>query len=272
MYDVITLASGQGIGSTILLIIKTLIYKKLYNRNSTLYVDSRNCPKVVYTYLHKFIHFVKPGEVEFIGKNLNPKFEFLNVDLLINGLKDFDPNLKLELSKYFFNRHFSLQDWVINIIKSDEILNQQFDFSIMVRRGCKIHLEPHLKMTDLDSYIKYIDEKEYKKIFVASDTYSAIDELRNLRPNLDLYSYLNESDKGFFMWEVKNWSDEYTENHIIKFIKELIILSKTKETMSDINSNVFALTLFMRDFDPETIIFDKNIHPTFNWKTSPYFC
>jgi hypothetical protein len=271
MFDVITINSGSGIGSSILFIIKSLIYKKLYNRTSTLYVDTRVSAKVVKTFLHNFIHFDKPGEVEFIEHDVTPKFELFNTHIVVDKLKDFDPQIKLKLAQHFFKRHFTFQSWVQDIINTDPLINQHYDFSIMIRRGCKPHLEPHLKLTELSEYVKYINKKEYNNIFVASDTISVMKDIKILCPNLNISSYLQESDKGFFMWEVANWSDEYTKQHIIKFCKELTILSKTKETMSDINSNVYAITLYMREFEPESIIIDKSLHPTFNWKNNPYF-
>ena len=271
MFDVVTIGSGSGIGSVILFIIKALIYKKLLNRNSILYVDTRQSVKVVSIFLHKFIHFVKPGEVEFIGHDLSPKFELFDTNKIVNDLEHIDPQIKLNLGQYFFKKHFRYQEWIQDILNNDPVLKDNYDFSIMIRRGCKLTLEPHLTMSPLDSYLKYIDKKQYKNIFLASDDISILNDIKIIRPELNIRSVLKETDKGFFMWEVQTWNDEQTNDHIIKFCKELHILSTTPETMSDPHSNVYAITLYMREFEPTSIIVDYNLHPNFSWKKNSYF-
>lgn len=160
--------------------------------------------------------------------------EFLKIRRLhINFEKAIEMKKKLTLTPYIMNK--------INIKLSHLKLPNNYVF-MHIRRGDKLNRES--KFIAVDEFIKNHEEhnKSIKNIFIASDDYNCIIEMKCYlkKNNLDykIYSVINTNDKGHNTHYRNCHKRFFTENEFINFMLELEIARQSKHVYCTYTSNV----------------------------------
>ncbi|WP_299291075.1 hypothetical protein [uncultured Mucilaginibacter sp.] len=95
------------------------------------------------------------------------------------------------------------------------------------------------KLSPVDDYINYIKSKNStKELFVLTDNYSIIKELKSNYPDYKVYTYCQEDERGFSEGEYNLMSKEAKKTMTIKLITDVEILSRSSVFVGTLSSNV----------------------------------
>ena len=128
--------------------------------------------------------------------------------------------------------------------------------ALSVRRGDK-HTVEHFDYPTADAYIiaaKRAIQSRFggvvPHIFVATDDCSVMSEFRALQPTWNFVGQCdlaqNSADNGFALTDIKDWSEQDTDQHYEKFMTELFGLAIAKHVVGVTYTNVSWWVLFMR--------------------------
>ena len=154
-------------------------------------------------------------------------------------------------------------------------LNDDY-MAFSVRRGDK-HTVEHFIYPTADAYItaatRAIETRfggVIPKIFVATDDCAVMREFRTLQPTWNFVGECdlvkNSADHGFALTDMKEWSEEYTDQHYEKFMAELFGLAIAKHVIGVTYTNVSWWVLFMRgSLEGLEFVDDHNLADLSNW-------
>lgn len=256
---ILTIKRGSGIGSALMMITSALYYLDINNINQILFINLDYSAKCVKLLFDNFIEienitplkFINSQKIEDNKKNTNVEYKELF------GIKDtlcIYQNIKknINVNKYI-NKFISIWKLKQNIIDECSLLNN-YDIALHIRRGDKVTLEPHLPVTDINTYIDKIVEIGIvnPKIFHSSDEYNTLLELKDKKPELNISSFCSENDDGFDIREIDNKSDSYVIENINKLIKELHIMKTSTYFLGVKASNIGYIVFFLREAESKT--------------------
>jgi hypothetical protein len=137
------------------------------------------------------------------------------------------------------------------ITKADEFISKiDSDFaSIYVRRGDKI-TSNESPFFPTENILNYTNLKEFKNIFVQSDTYNTILEVKQHFPESNIYYTVPESKNGSFHTLFNNMNKNTVKNDTEQLFIGLCICLKSKICWTDDYSNVGR---FLKLFDIEKV-------------------
>lgn len=243
MKEVFTIPRGCGMGSIIVLLVRTLAYRMLHHRHGILHVDDRLCSPLVKKFFREFVQLEQMHEVHFVSGPMGYWSEMFNQDEINNWWYGYDRHARLEVSRSIFARRFAFKPLVLELLKGRE----KAEIGLCIRRGDKKTLESHLPLLELNQYRDYVNERQKKRIYIATDDFSTIEELRELEPDWEISFDARPDDKGFFLADSFNWSDAEINAYCLKFCRELYSLANADECVADSSTNVYGILLYMRD-------------------------
>jgi hypothetical protein len=232
---VFKLTNHSGFFSIFFFLIKAYIYAK---KNGYLfYIQHEDW---IYTYEKGWHDYFKSLNI-FDGKNIFSKVIYYGHQ---NFLENSYKNNPITLVEYTFNDYieainevFILNDDIIQkantIVKS---MAPEFG-SIFIRRGDKITSgeSPFFSTSNIFYYTNLLN---YKHIFVQSDSYDTILELKELLPSINIYSTVSESKKGCFHLNYFTMSKDKIKDDTEEMLVGLYICLKSKNCWTDDYSNV----------------------------------
>lgn len=96
---------------------------------------------------------------------------------------------------------------------------------------------PAATYTNFTEFHEIGKDKVNQTLFVATDDYAVVDELRSLRPLWKLVTMSSPNEKGFVLSEWKNFTSKDKHRHFMKFLVEL-------HAMANANGRLLFLILF----------------------------
>lgn len=166
----------------------------------------------------------------------------------------------------------SMTNDTLTFIQTHQLHNLSNYIGIHVRRGDKIRKEA--KEIPLQRYITNIEQiyrkhkQISKKIFVASDDYTVIHQLRTLKPNwnfVSLYDSHTESIRkmGHFQGQFNRLSKAQKLNETRLLLCELQMLIDAQYVLCGMSSNICRLVQILRYQNVSTVIsMDRTWYPT----------
>lgn len=104
------------------------------------------------------------------------------------------------------------------------------------------------KLSPVDDYINYMKNiTPIKELFVLTDNYSIIKEIKSNYPDYKVYTYCQENERGFSEGEYNLISKEAKKTMTIKLITDVEILSKSSVFVGTLSSNVGIFVGIRRD-------------------------
>lgn len=123
----------------------------------------------------------------------------------------------------------------INSLKNSLDLPQKY-IGIHIRRGDKLQECNYFEIRDyINTATKYSNSND---IFIATDDYNAIIEIKNMYPNWNIYSLCPEHRKGYFQNEFNILSIQNKKNEIIELLATVEILSEAEHFVGTLSSNI----------------------------------
>jgi hypothetical protein len=134
-----------------------------------------------------------------------------------------------------YNR--STKTKIYELVKSLEIPGSYCAF--FIRRGDKdieaAHEELHKYFDMMDS----VHEGDRLPVFIGSDDYQVIEEVKNLYSDRAIYHFNFEDDKGYFMGEfLSNYSKEEQKAKIIRLLAQVEVLKNARVFVGTYSTNV----------------------------------
>jgi hypothetical protein len=165
----------------------------------------------------------------------------------------------------------SMSNETFKFIQTYRIQNLSNYIGIHIRKGDKIRFEA--REIPLEKYITTIEgileaNKTIKHIFVASDDYTVIEKLRQLKPKWNFFSlHYNSSQRtkknGHFQYDFDRLSKEQKLYETRLLMCELQILMDSNYVICGMSSNICRLVQILRHQDPSTVIsLDESWHGT----------
>ena len=128
----------------------------------------------------------------------------------------------------------SVQQEIDNRIKTLSLPSNYI--GVHIRSGDKA---TEAKLSPVDDYINYIKSlTPLKELFVLTDNYSIIKEIKSNYPDYKLYSYCEINEKGFSEGEYNLMNKEAKKTMTIKLITDVEILSQSSLFVGTLSSNV----------------------------------
>ena len=108
------------------------------------------------------------------------------------------------------------------------------------------------------------------KIFVATDNCAVMREFQTLQPTWNFVGECdlvkNSADHGFALTNMKEWSEEHTDQHYEKFMAELFGLAIAKHVVGVTYTNVSWWVLFMQgSLERLEFVDNHNLADLSNW-------
>ena len=195
-----------------------------------------------------------------IHKILYPNRELLTVDKWASiygkewqSKRIFIPDLDIDGD--VFHALYILEKNLFQLnIQTSQILKSKIDSicvsnisGIHVRRGDKLIREA--KHFDLEKYINEITKHadNVTKVFIATDTYEAIEELKIVYPAIEIISNCEKTDLGHFQKKFNNSSKEIRFNKTIGVILDILILTNCQVFVGTFSSNIGRLVHLKRN-------------------------
>lgn len=108
--------------------------------------------------------------------------------------------------------------------------------SIHVRRGDK---SGEIDLFELDKYMKLLKEKsEIKDVFVATDDYSIVEELRNNYKDYRFYTLSTSDNKGFFYDQYASLESNAKKEHMLALLVDVALLERGDIFVGTYSSNI----------------------------------
>jgi hypothetical protein len=167
--------------------------------------------------------------------------------------------IKRQVAHYLWK---SMSNETFKFIQTCIIRNLSNYIGIHIRKGDKIKLEA--REIPLEEYITTIEQilkanKTIKHIFVASDDYTVIEKLRQLKPQWNFLSLHDNSSQrtktiGHFQVRFNLLSKEEKIYETRLLMCELQILMDSQYVVCGMSSNICRLVQILRHQDPSTVI------------------
>jgi hypothetical protein len=243
MNDVFVFGGGSGMGSVVVFLVRALAYRMLHKKEDILHIDDRQCSPLVKRFFRHFIDLEKMGEVHFVSGDIPDKNEVFNNEAVNSWWYGFNKEDRLAVCRSVFAQRLAFKPWVRDCLAGIE----KAEIGLCIRRGDKKTLEAHLPLLELDQYRDYVNERGAKRIYIATDDFSTIEELRELEPSWEISFDARPDDKGFFLADSWHWSEVEIDAYCLKFCRELYSLSVSDQCVADSSTNVYGILLYMRD-------------------------
>lgn len=199
-------------------------------------------------YAKKIDLFKKRNNIKYLTYELFPLFhnnDFAKTTINIDELK-INSSVK-EASKIIFENIMRYNGFIaeeINNEKNKIKLPKNYQ-SMHIRSGDK-HIE-----IDLSPTKKYMDKlqsiSKCKDIFVATDDYSNIEDLKNNYPDYNFYTMCEKEQRGYLQADFENSSDDHKYKSYIKLLAEIELLQNGENCICTYSSNIGMYLGIIRD-------------------------
>jgi len=124
--------------------------------------------------------------------------------------------------------------------KSDEFIKTIGGeyISIYVRRGDKCLEDPYM---DIPSLVSSFTITDTDKLFIQTDDYYVIDEIKRLLPNNEIHTMTEKMESGSHMMKIREFSPEDIKTHTENLLVSIYVFLKGKKCYSDRRSNIGRL-------------------------------
>lgn len=231
IHYVVTLGGGSGIGSAITGIVDALVYMCSNKINKKLIINTFNASRTVKMFITHFLDIQSIPNVIFIQKKtpiLNSKELFFT----------FPTNCDNEINYICFDNFWK--------IKPHHVYSHPSDLCVNIRRGDKLTMEPHMKVTSVASYVIEMEKLNPTTIIHTSDDYATYLELKSLKPEWNMVTICKKQDAGFYLNDFNSHSNDYVINHIDTFLHQLGAMKDAKYFIGSSSTNVGFLAKFLR--------------------------
>ena len=157
--------------------------------------------------------------------------EYFNVpELDING-NLLSASKKLIDITWRYNRKTQFE--IDTLIKS---LNLPAEYNGVHIRGGDKFIE--WEELEVDKYMGIVSEKSIiKNVFVLTDNYRIVDELKNNYPTHSFYTLCNENEKGYFHTDFEKVSNTQKRNDLVKLFASMDVLANSQLFVGTYSSN-----------------------------------
>lgn len=135
---------------------------------------------------------------------------------------------------------------IINLIKSLEIPKNYG--AMFIRRGDKNIEAPYEEIKKYFDKMDGVSGGYNLPIFVSSDDFNVIQEIKNLYPERDIYSFHFEQDSGYFMGDfISNYTKVEQKEKIIQLLAQIEVLKRADFFVGTYSTNVAVFVGMARD-------------------------
>jgi hypothetical protein len=229
------------------------------NIGNMIFVDKTKVPDL--KYLLKYLKERDLVKLNLIALYMAKKILFLiqNKDLKssldsFNEIREFNKyERKMDPKRFIIKMNEILMDiWkikpeVLNEIEK-MIPNDLTEFVVLhIRRGDKITTgeDQHYTVNDYMKRLMIIDSN-IKNIFLMSDDYCVLEELKTNFPHYNYFTLLNSSQKGHNQSSFNNSDDLNKEREAIQLLTEIETAKRSKLFIGSTKSNLFRLIEYMK--------------------------
>jgi hypothetical protein len=216
--------------------------------------SSNNYSQFNYTFLTENNHENESIDHLQISRYGTPIDEFWRATQQVQSIA-----IKRRVAHYLWK---SMSNETFKFIQTYRIRSLSNYIGIHIRKGDKIKTEAH--EIPLEKYVTAIERilkanKTIKHIFVASDDYRVVEQLRQLKPKwnfLSLHDHNSQRKKtiGHFQHDFNRLSKEQKLNETRLLMCELQILMDSQYVVCGMSSNICRLVQILRHQDPSTVI------------------
>ena len=109
-------------------------------------------------------------------------------------------------------------------------------------------MESHIPCASVQKYITEIEKLNLKDfaIFHTSDDYDTFLELVQTRKDWNILTLNTNEEKGYFLAELNKQSNDYNYNHVLKFMKQLHIMTTSTYFIGTLSTSVGYLVQLLR--------------------------